>query len=313
MDMPETAAEVVRILELDPVGEDCYLGGHPEDTLLAKVFGGQLIGQALVAASLTVDMERPAHSLQALFLEPGRHGDPVRYEVERVRDGRSFSSRSVRAVQSGRPVLRMMASFQPPEPGLTHQIRMPVAPPPENVPPLHHVMAAASELSGDEWRREWGGLDIRYVAENLANHPGHAPAVQQLWVRVKGPLPDDPALHRHTIAYLSDLTLLSTSLLPHGIVFGAAELPRATLNHSVWFHADARADDWLFVDQCSPWAGGARGLSFANVFTADGRHVASLAQEGVIRPLGQMRRQLGLEKSSLTESGGRWQATASTG
>ena len=293
--MPKSASEIVRILDMESVGEDSFIGGHPDTSLLTKVYVGQLFGQALVAAARTVDSSRPVHSLQAACLDPGMHGEPVRYEVERIRDGRSFSSRSVRAFQGSRQVLRLMASFQPREPGLVHQVSMPAAPPPEEMPHLHEVMSEASTLSGEEWRLEWGGLDIRYVPDNLGNPPGQAPAVQQLWVRVKQPLPDDAALHRHALAYLSDLTLLSTSLLPHGIVFGAEDLPRATLNHSVWFHEDARADEWLFVDQRSPWAGGARGLSFASVYTADGRHVASLAQEGLIRPLREMRRRLGMD------------------
>jgi acyl-CoA thioesterase-2 len=287
-----SASEIVDLLDLSQVGTGRFIGGHPAASLLAKVYGGQLFGQALVAAARTVDESRPAHCLQATCLEPGTHADPVRYDVQKLRDGRSFSTRAVRASQGDREVLSLTASFQPCEPGLSHQAQMPPAPRPEDLPPLHDVMAAASTLSGEEWRDEWEGLDIRYVADNLVGAPGRLPAVQQMWVRVKETLPEDSALHRHVLAYLSDLTLLSASLLPHGFVFGAADLPRATLNHSVWFHADARADEWLLVDQRSPWAGGARGLSFASVFTEDGRHVASLAQEGLIRPRGELRRRL---------------------
>jgi acyl-CoA thioesterase II len=295
--MPQSATEIVDILDLEDLGHDHFAGGHPETSLLAKVFGGQLIGQALVAAARTVNPSRPAHSLQAACLDVGRDGEPVRYEheVERVRDGRSFSSRSVRAIQGDRPVLRLMASFQPPEPGLSHQVRMAPSPSPDDVPHVHDIMNEFSTLSGEEWRLEWRGVEIRYIPDYLDGRAGRAPAVQQIWMRVKGRLPDDPALHRHAVAYLSDLTLLSACLLPHGFLFGADDLPRATLNHSVWFHADARADEWLFVDQRSPWAGGARGLSFANVHAADGRHVASLAQEGLIRPLRELRRHLGLD------------------
>jgi acyl-CoA thioesterase-2 len=290
-----TVSEIVELLDLGQVDTCHFVGGHPDDSQLAKVFGGQLFGQALVAAARTVDESRPAHWLQATCLEPGLHGTPVRYEVEQVRDGRSFSTRAVHAFQADRQVLSLLASFQPREPGLSHQVPMPTAPRPETVPPLDTVMDSVSTLSGEEWRAEWQGLDLRYVAENLDGAHGRSPAVQQMWVRVNGALPDDAALHRHVLAYLSDLTLLSASLLPHGLVFGAPELPRATLNHSVWFHADARADEWLLFDQRSPWAGGARGLSFASVFTADGRHVASLAQEGLIRPRGEMRLRLGVD------------------
>ncbi|WP_182481524.1 acyl-CoA thioesterase [Nocardioides immobilis] len=293
--MPSNAAELVRILNLNDDGADRYVGGHPGESLLAKVYGGQLIAQALVAATRTVDPGRPVHSLQTICLDVGRHGEPVQFEVERLRDGRSFSARAVIARQGGRPVLRLLASYQPREQGLSHQIPMPIAPPPGGLPLAHEVMAAFSNLSGNEWRVEWSGLDLRYVSGHLEGRVGRTPAVQQLWVRVKDRLPDDAVLHRHIVAYLSDLTMTSASLLPHGPVFGDLELPRATLNHSVWFHEDARADEWLFVDQRSPWAGGARGLSFATVYSADGRPVASLAQEGLIRPLGRMRRQLGFD------------------
>ena len=293
--MPRTASEIVRILDLERLGDDRFRGIHPEKSLLAKVYGGQLVGQALVAAARTVDPTKAAHSLQSSCLEPGNHDEPVLYEVERVRDGRSFSSRSVRAFQGDRQVLLLMASFQLPESGLAHQVRMPAAPPPEDTLTLPDVMRTASSLSDEEWRAEWAGLDIRYIPHNLGTSSGHGPGVQQLWLRVKPPLPDDLTLHRHALAYLSDLTLLVTSLLPHGIVFGAPDLPRASLNHSVWFHEDARADEWLFVDQRSPWAGGARGLAFASVYSADGRHIASLAQEGLIRPLGELRHRLGLD------------------
>jgi acyl-CoA thioesterase-2 len=293
--VPKSAAEIVRILDVNETGEDCFLGGHPDESLLEKVYGGQLIGQALASAARTVDPARPAHSLQATCLDPGRHGAPIRYEVERIRDGRSFSSRSVRAFQGDRQVLRLIASFQPDEPGLAHQVTMPPVANPEDALHLYDVMRTSSSMSHDEWRTEWTGLDIRYTREDPLASTGCVPGVQQLWVRVRDRLPDDPALHRNTLAYLSDLTLLSTSLLPHGILLGSPDLPRATLNHSVWFHGEARADEWLFVDQRSPWAGGARGLSFASVYTADGRHVASLAQEGLIRPLREARRYFGLD------------------
>ena len=293
--MPSSAAEIVRILDLQDDAVDHYAGGHPDESLLAKVYGGQLIAQALVAATRTVPAGRPVHSLQTVCLDPGRHGEPVHFEVERIRDGRSFSARAVKAFQGGRPVLRLLASYQPREPGLSHETPMPVAPPPQGLPFVHEIMAEHSNLSGKEWRVEWRGLDIRYVPGPLEGRIGRTPAVQQLWVRVKDRLPDDPHLHRHIVAYLSDLAMASAALLPHGLVFGDLDLPRATLNHSVWFHEDARADEWLFVDQRSPWAGGARGLSFASVYRLDGRPVASLAQEGLIRPLGEMRQRLGFD------------------
>jgi acyl-CoA thioesterase II len=292
--MPSSAAEIVRLLDVEDMGGDSFVGIHPERSWLDKTYGGQLIAQALVAAARTVDSSRYVHSVQATCLDAARHGLPVRYEVERIRDGRSFSTRTVRAVQDNRPVLNLMASFHTGEPGLAHCAAMPAVPPPEQLPTLQDVIRDASALSDEEWRLEWAGLDLRYVSENLDSAKGRVPAVQQLWARVNGRLPDDLSLHRYILVYISDLMLLSTSLLPHGIMLGAPELPRATISHTVWLHEDARADEWLFIDQRSPWAGDARGLSFANVFTADGRHVASLAQEGLIRPRGELRKRLGL-------------------
>ena len=294
--MPESAKEIAALLDLERLADNQFEGRHPRCTLLEKTYGGQLLGQALVAAARTVKDLRPAHSLHGLFLTAGNNEAPVSYEVERVRDGRSFSMRAVIARQAGREILRLTASFQPREHGLAHQVGMPVVPSPEDVPALPDVMRDASDLPHQDWRTEWTALDLRYVPDNIpaTARQRRAPGVQQLWVRVNGRLPDDPDLHRHVIAYLSDLTLLSTSLLPHGMMLGSADLPRATLNHSLWFHQDARADEWLLIDQRSPWAGGARGLSHASVYTEAGVHVASFAQEGLIRPLGKLRSRLGL-------------------
>jgi acyl-CoA thioesterase II len=290
--MPHSAEEILAMLDLETIDETTYVGGHQGSTRLAKVYGGQLFAQALVAASRTVASDRPVNSLQGHFLAAGSHDAPVRYQVESVRDGRSFSSRSVRAYQGDRQVLHLAASFHVPEEGLAHQSEMPAAPPPEDLPPLHEVMARVSTLPHEDWRHEWAGLDVRYVPDNLIDAAGRIPAVQQMWVKTRDQLPEDPAVHRQVLAYLSDHTLLAASLVPHGFMLGDPELPRATLNHSLWFHDDARADEWLLVDQRSPWAGGARGVSFASIHTADGRRIASMAQEGLIRPQGELRRRL---------------------
>ncbi|RYE40769.1 MAG: acyl-CoA thioesterase II [Hyphomicrobiales bacterium] len=290
-----TSAEIVALLSLQKLGGDIFVGQQPHSSTLEKVYGGQLFGQAVVAARVTVeDPFRTAHSLQAYFLDAGRHGSPVHYHVDRLRDGRSFSARSVLAIQDGRPLLRLMASFHVPEPGLSHAEPMPTVAPPDKLPSIQDVIRDRSTLPDEPWRREWDGLDIRYVPDNLANIRLHRPGRQQIWIRVCDPLPDDPALHREVLTYLSDIGLLNTALVPHGMVMGAPELPRATLNHSVWLHAPARPDTWLLIDQRSPRAVGARALSFAEVFTAEGRHVASFAQEGLIRPRGALRQQLEL-------------------
>lgn len=287
--------QVEQLLTLEPLDADRFIGDQPAASTLDKVYGGQLFGQSLAAAQMTVDPARHAHSLQAFCVEAGAHGRPVQYQVERLRDGRSFSARSVTATQDGRFLMRAAVSFHVAEPGLTHVIRLPDVPPPEELPTLQDAIRDYSSLADDSWRREWAGLDLRYNPQHLLTRERPRPGVQQVWMRVRAALPDDPALHRRVLTYLSDLTLLNTSLVPHGILIGAPELPRATLNHTVWLHTDLRTDDWLLFDQRSSWAGAARGHSSAHVFTREGQHVASLAQEGLIRPLGELRHQLGVE------------------
>jgi acyl-CoA thioesterase-2 len=290
-----TSGEIVGLLAVEALDRDSFLGAQPETWSLDKVYGGQLFGQGLAAAQRTVDPQRPAHAVQASFLTAGDHDSPVRYDVERVRDGRSFSSRAVVATQAGRPVMRLMASFHSPEPGLAHAAPMPSIPAPDGLPTIQDVIRDVSDLPDEPWRREWAGLDIRYGTTPDTGRRTGLPGRQQIWIRVKDALPDEPALHRLVLAYLSDIALLNAALVPHGLVMGARELPRATLNHSVWLHAAGRGDEWLLVDQRSPWAGSARGLSLAEVFTGDGRHIASYAQEGVIRPHGQLRQELELD------------------
>lgn len=291
--MPD-GATITRLLDLTELGNDTFLGGQPTTSTLDKVYGGQLVGQALAAARRTVDPRRRAHSVQATCLEMGRHDSPITYEVERIRDGRSFSVRSVVAAQEGRPLLRLMASFHIPEPGLNHAERMPDVPPPDSVRPLHEVIRAHSTLPSEPVRREWSGVDVRYIESTLSEQTRRGTGRQQLWIRVASPLPSDPAVHREVLTYLSDLLLINTALVPHGMILGDPELPRATLNHSAWLHADARTDEWLLIDQRSPRAVGARALSYAEVFTAHGNHIASFAQEGLIRPRGGLRLQLPL-------------------
>jgi acyl-CoA thioesterase II len=289
-----TSTELIRLLSVEPLGDDRFLGHQPSTSILAKTYGGQLFGQALASAAQTVDVDRVAHSVQIACLEAGRHDVPLQYQVERTRDGRSFSARTVVATQEDRVLMHLHASFQVPERGLQHAAPMPDTPAPSELPSLQDVMRDYSSLPDEPWRREWQGIDIRYVPDRMETSLREQQGVQQVWLRVQNRLPDDPALHLHVLAYLSDLGLLNTSLVPHGFVLGAPELPRATLNHTIWFHGEVRADEWLLVDQHSPWAGGARGLSFGRVFSADGRQVASLAQEGLVRPYGALRARLEL-------------------
>jgi len=289
----QTAAEITALLDLQDVGDDSFRGSQRTESILDKTYGGQLFAQSLAAAARTVDPQCQVHAIQVACLEAGRHDQPLDFTVRRNRDGRSFASRTVEASQQGRVLLHLHASFQISEQGLHHAPAMPAAPDPDGLPDLFDMMREHSALPHAAWRREWEGIDLRYVPESLERSRREQQGRQQVWIRVGDRLPDDPALHRQVLAYLSDITLLNASLLPHGFLIGAPDLPRATLNHTIWFHEDGRADEWLLVDQHSPWAGGARGLSFADVFSADGRHVASYAQEGLIRPRGDLRREYG--------------------
>lgn len=289
--------QLLQLLDLDCPWPSHLVGGQPSSSILDKVYGGQLFAQSLVAMTRTVDAERRAHSLQVACFSPGDHSLPIHFDVDKLRDGRSFSVRSVVASQDGRDLLRATASFQVPEPGLTHSAPLPDAPAPEGQPSLADAIRDHSELDDAPWHTEWPGVDVRYVESHLATTPPEGPGKQQVWMRVRDRLPDDPVLHHQVLTYLSDLTFINASLVPHGIMMGAPELPRATLNHTVWLHDDVRADEWMLFDQTSPWAGNARGLSRAEVFSHDGRHVASLAQEGLIRPHGALRERLGVDAS----------------
>ena len=244
---------------------------------MQRVFGGQVLGQALAAASRTVDPERIVHSLHGYFLRAGDTAVPIVYRPEPTRDGGSFSSRRVVASQNGKPIFYMSASFQRPEPGLDHQDPMPDdVVPPDEAPRLATVLEARSGRSAADWDKEWAALDVR-----LAGVTG-----RQFWIRAAGKLPDDPALHACVLAYASDLTLLGASLLPHGIVIGDRRIQPASLDHALWFHREFRADEWLLYDQASPSASGARGFATGRLYTVDGRLIASVAQEGLIRPVG---------------------------
>ena len=274
--MPESLEDLVELLDLEKIDVDLFRGRQPQ-TSMQRVFGGQVLGQALAAASQTVDAERVVHSLHGYFLRAGDTSVPIVYRPEVTRDGGSFSSRRVVASQHGKPIFYMSASFQRPEPGLDHQDPMPDdVVPPEEAPRLATVLEARSGRPAADWDREWASLDVR-----LAGVTG-----RQFWIRAAGKLPDEPALHACVLAYASDLTLLGASLLPHGIVIGDRRIQPASLDHALWFHRPFRADDWLLYDQASPSASGARGFATGRLYTVDGRLIASVAQEGLIRPVG---------------------------
>ncbi|MFC9688900.1 acyl-CoA thioesterase [Kribbella sp. NPDC056951] len=274
--MPESLEDLVELLDLEMIDVDLYRGQQPQ-TSLQRVFGGQVLGQALAAAGRTVDGGRIVHSLHGYFLRGGDTAVPIIYRVEGTRDGGSFSSRRVVASQHGKPIFYTSVSFQKPEPGLDHQEPIPAdVVPPDEAPTLASVLEAQSGRAAADWDREWAALDVR-----LAGVTG-----RQFWIRASGKLPDDPALHACVLAYASDLTLLGASLLPHGIVIGDRRIQPASLDHALWFHREFRADEWLLYDQTSPSASGARGFAMGRLFTEDGRLVASVAQEGLIRPIG---------------------------
>lgn len=274
--MPESLDDLVELLDLEMIDVDLFRGRQPE-TSAQRVFGGQVLGQALAAASRTVDPERQVHSLHGYFLRPGDTAVPIVYRPEPTRDGRTFSSRRVVASQNGKPIFYMSASYQRPERGLDHADPMPdELVPPDKAPTLASVFEAASGRKAEDWNKEWAALDVR-----LAGVTG-----RRYWIRAAGKLPDDPALHACVLAYASDLTLLGASLLPHGIIIGDRRIQPASIDHALWFHREFRADEWLLYDQASPSASGARGFATGRLFTEDGRLIASVAQEGLIRAIG---------------------------
>jgi len=286
--MPQSVDELLTLLDLEEV-DDCVYRGRQPDTALQRVFGGQVAGQALVAASRTVEAGRLVHSLHAYFLRPGDTKVPIVYDVERTRDGRTFSTRRVVARQQGvdgPPMFYMSASFQTPEDGLEHQDPMPEVAPPEDCPELGDVLARLTKRPRDAWDREWAALDVRYAGDSRSEGEidGEAhPAQSRVWLRAAGPLGDDPAVHAAVLAYASDLTLLSASVLPHGTWIGDPRLQPASLDHAMWFHRPLRADEWLLYDQVSPSASGGRGFATGHLFATDGRLVATAVQEGLVR------------------------------
>lgn len=276
--------QLVALLDLEPIEVNIFRGVSPKDRS-QRVFGGQVLGQALVAAARTVE-SRICHSLHAYFLIPGDPKVPILYEVDRSRDGASFSSRRVVAIQHGRQIFHMSASFQVAEPGLEHQIDAPQVPAPEALPSeddfRRRVASEVPERLREHFLRK-RPIELRPVDRDDIFRPAPKPPYQAVWVRATGALPADVALHQCILAYASDMTLLDTSLLPHGIGWFDERLQIASLDHAMWFHRPFRADEWLLYVQDSPSASGARGFNRGLVYGVDGQIVASVAQEGLIR------------------------------
>ncbi|HEU0100792.1 MAG TPA: acyl-CoA thioesterase II [Mycobacteriales bacterium] len=280
----ETALErLVDLLDLEVIEVDIFRGKRADEAL-QRVFGGQVAGQALVAAGRTVPTERPVHSLHAYFLRPGDPAVPIVYEVDRIRDGRSFTTRRVVAIQHGRAIFHLSASFQEVEVGLEHAVAMPEVPGPEGLETLSTRMQPyAGEMDG--WWVRPRPIDVRYVGDppRVAQDKGDRNSSSQVWMRADGELPDDPLLHVCAVAYASDMTLLDSTLMAHGRAWGTGDIIGASLDHAMWFHRPFRADRWWLYDQASPWTGGGRGLAHGSIYTRDGALAVSVVQEGVLR------------------------------
>ncbi|MGH3362483.1 MAG: acyl-CoA thioesterase [Nocardioides sp.] len=282
--MPASADELVELLDLEELDTNLFRGRQP-DTDRQRVFGGQVAAQALLAGVRTVDPAYAVHSLHSYFLRPGDTAVPIVYDVEQLRDGRSFGTRRVVARQHGRPIYFLTANFQRAEEGLEHQDAMPDVPPPEEGLDFADLMRSRGGAESEAFAKEWAALEVRYLgnsARGLPEDPAR-PARAQLWIRVNGQLSDDPREHLATFTYASDMTLLGATLVPHGVNITSPGMQPASLDHTVWFHQPFRSDEWWLYDQHSPMAHGGRGLAQGRVFTRDGRLVASVAQEGLIR------------------------------
>lgn len=289
-DMPQTPEQLVTeltdLLDVQRMGDGWYLGKRKKDGF-GRVFGGQVIAQALAAAQGTVGPDRIAHSLHAYFMRAGSEDFEITYRVERDFDGGSFSTRRVIAMQQDKPIFNMAASFQKLEDGLTHQDPMPDVPPPEDLPTEIELRNRFADEVPERFRanflrerpfenrpcepRDWLGGEKRI------------PAIQNIWFRLRAPIGDDGSLHRAMLAYASDSYLLGTCTLPHGISWLMPGMMSASLDHAIWFHDDFRADDWLLYSCDSPWTGRGRGFNRGAIYTREGRLVATCAQEGLIR------------------------------
>lgn len=281
-----SALDTLRsILDLEPLEVDFYRGISPADGW-QRVYGGQVLGQALVAAVRSVDADRAVHSLHAYFLLAGDPAHPIIYEVERTRDGGSFTTRRVKAIQHGQMIFTMACSFHKPEEGFEHQLPMPDVPPPEEVPSADQLIAMFIDRLPENMKCYWTRerpIEMRPVDMSRYLSREKQPPVQHIWMRANGRLPDDLKLHQCVLAYASDFTLLDTALIAHGRLLFDPDLQLASLDHALWLHRPFRADEWLLYSQDSPNAAGARGFCRGSVFTRDGQLIASTAQEGLVR------------------------------
>jgi len=287
--MDETApSELLALLELEEIGRDLFRGFSPPSSG-RQVYGGQAVAQALVAMTRTAPADRPVHSLHGYFILAGDPSTPIDFAVERVRDGKSFTTRRCNATQHGHTIFSMEASFQRRESGFTHAAGMPDAPDPEGLDDMHALVErfrAFLPRQAESWLERKNALDMRVVAPDDVFFPERRAAGQMIWFRVRGALPDAPDIHSALLAYLSDMTLLNTALIVHGLTIFDPNIQVASLDHALWIHETLRVDEWLLYAQQSPWAGGARALTRGQIFTREGRLVASVSQEGLVRRRG---------------------------
>lgn len=276
---------LVELLTIEQLDTDLYRGSRKPDGV-GRVFGGQVIAQALQAAQCSTDSPKTAHSLHAYFMRPGNEDFPIIFRVVRDFEGRSFATRRVIALQQGKPILNMAASFQTPEEGMHHQDAMPDVPPPEVLKSESELQRAVIDDIPEKFHRQMlrgRPIEIRPVEPRDWLTPRKQPPIQNCWFRLANRIGDDLAMHRAILAYASDMSLLGTSLLPHGTNWMTQSVQTASLDHALWFHEPLRADEWLLYSCDSPWAGHARGFNRGRIFTAGGKLVASAAQEGLIR------------------------------
>ncbi|AUA13651.1 acyl-CoA thioesterase II [Streptomyces solisilvae] len=291
--MNDALQALLDLLDLEQIEEDIFRGTSDAAPLVPRVFGGQVAAQALVAAGRTVPEDRSAHSLHAYFLRPGDPGAPIVYTVDRIRDGHSFTTRRVVAVQHGQPIFHLSASFQLYEEGLEHQEPMPDVPDPLSLPTAEELLPRYEHLFlspgvTERMLQARAAVDLRYVDEPPFGSVGRPREPKsQVWFRTNGKLDglaDHPLLHVCLATYVSDMTLLDSVLLAHGRGgWTVGDIVGASLDHAMWFHRPFRVDDWLLYDQESPSASGGRGLAKGRIFTADGRLAVSVIQEGVMR------------------------------
>jgi acyl-CoA thioesterase-2 len=283
--MSKALDQVLDLLDLEQIEVDIFRGRSPEGERRQRVFGGQVAGQALVAAGRTVPEDRPVHSLHAYFIRPGDPTVPLIYLVERVRDGRSFTTRRVTTIQHGKTIFTLSASFHRDEPGVEHADPVPDVPPPDAIATTAERMEKLFGPSVREWY-DGNPIDIRHIGPlsfEAERDPSLRTTRNMVWLRVDGDLPDDPLLHVCLMTYASDMTLLDSVLLAHGLSWADGRTTGASLDHAMWFHGPFRADRWLLYAQDSPVARGSRGLARGEVYTSDGNLVVSVVQEGLVR------------------------------